>query len=493
MDLIRQYYWYFFVFVVGLSLFNIFFNLWELPIQEWDEARHGVNAYEMLKNGIWFANHYDGKPDFWNLKPPLGSWLISLSFSIFGINPFGLRFFSGLSAFLSILLIMLYAKSKYDEVTSVLSGIILSTCFSFIHVHGARTGDFDAIFTLLVLVAFILSELSNTNKYYIYASMFIFSMSFLLKSFASIIVGLLIASFFFMNRSYKKLNWYDYVLLPITAIIPVSVWVYGRYTFDGSVFFQKMFLYDLVERSTKAIEGHSSSIFFYLEPIFLKFLPWSLFFVIASIYGFFVLSKVYYKDGLTGIISLVKSRDWALVVYAISVLVPAFLVKTKTEWYVMPVFPALSIFIAKFLYLIPSRSKEFMSEGFTKLFNVVLITFFVIAETAILAQTLNPSLRVIQYKQGNLKDFVTETELQKIMYSGKIPEGAIVGIEGNITQSYYFLSKISGYKIVEIYKDSDLENVQYYITKCSNTNRFSTLYEKLHSYGAWCIVRIKSP
>ena len=75
--------------------FVTFFNLGEEPIHLFDEARHGISAYEMLQTGEYVVTTYRYEPDYWNLKPPLSEYFIALGYRIFGYNTFGFRFFSG--------------------------------------------------------------------------------------------------------------------------------------------------------------------------------------------------------------------------------------------------------------------------------------------------------------------------------------------------------------------------------------------------------------
>lgn len=51
--------------------FLLFTNLGETGISDCDEARHGINAYEMMQSGDYVVTTYRGEPDYWNLKPPL--------------------------------------------------------------------------------------------------------------------------------------------------------------------------------------------------------------------------------------------------------------------------------------------------------------------------------------------------------------------------------------------------------------------------------------
>ena len=94
---LNKYYWYIFGIGVAIFAFLCFFNLGKLPIQDWDEARHGINAYEMLRHNSIFANYFQDEFDYWNLKPPVSYWGVMLGYKIFGYNTFGMRFFSAFS------------------------------------------------------------------------------------------------------------------------------------------------------------------------------------------------------------------------------------------------------------------------------------------------------------------------------------------------------------------------------------------------------------
>lgn len=64
-------------------------------LQHWDEARHGVNGYEMFKSHNYIVNTYNYENDYFNLKPPLSYWGIILGFKLFGVSIFSMRFLFG--------------------------------------------------------------------------------------------------------------------------------------------------------------------------------------------------------------------------------------------------------------------------------------------------------------------------------------------------------------------------------------------------------------
>ncbi|MED1487887.1 ArnT family glycosyltransferase [Bacillus smithii] len=94
--------------LLSVACYNIFFNLGKFPIYSWDEARHGVNAYEMLRQGNFIVNTYRYKMDYWNLKPPLSYWAIMLGYKTAGFNALGLRLISGICAMLTIIIVGIF-------------------------------------------------------------------------------------------------------------------------------------------------------------------------------------------------------------------------------------------------------------------------------------------------------------------------------------------------------------------------------------------------
>src|SRR3954469_23592 len=84
--------------VLGLMAWNVFAGLGNVALNDSDEARYGVSAWEMLQNHSYIVTTYAGEREYWNLKPPLGYWLMALSFRLFGPTPFALRFPSALCA-----------------------------------------------------------------------------------------------------------------------------------------------------------------------------------------------------------------------------------------------------------------------------------------------------------------------------------------------------------------------------------------------------------
>lgn len=403
-----------FLLVLLIASVNLFINLGNDPVKDWDEARHGITSAEMLKNGDWIRTTYLGQADYWNLKPPLGIWTIAASFAAFGVNPFALRFPSALSAWFCVLLVMLIAQRRYSKTVAVLAGLILSTTFAFIHVHSGRTGDFDAMLTLfLTLEIFLLTVCKDGGKKALfYLAVLTVPLAFLLKSFAAIMPLGILLLFVVFEKYYKKLTVRDWIVTGLILALPIAGWAVARFLQDGFTFLSQMAGYDLLKRGTTALEGHASSVFYYFEPFLLYAFPWSwvfVFFLFFSIkiirgrkgrFGGFSFSS-YFNDPLNWI--------WLAVPVAV-----VFLVRTKTAWYLDPVYPAMAVFAAwhvnRFLAGLKNRPT-------IRIICLTLAGFLVLTEGVILAFHFNPVLSLALNRGGNFSSLEREIRFQKLVLS----------------------------------------------------------------------------
>lgn len=128
-----------------LVLIYTLYPISQFDVNEWDEARNGVNAYEMYQNHDYLNLHYGGKPDSWNAKPPLLTWCIVLCYKIFGFNEFALRFPSVLFSIGFFIYYYELMKRLANEYMAFACCILLLSCKAILGHHVGITGDFDAL------------------------------------------------------------------------------------------------------------------------------------------------------------------------------------------------------------------------------------------------------------------------------------------------------------------------------------------------------------
>jgi 4-amino-4-deoxy-L-arabinose transferase-like glycosyltransferase len=248
---------FFFLIVVIYSV-NLFYNLGQ-SINDFDEGRHGVSAYEMVKSGNYIVNTYNYKTDYWNLKPPLSFWAIAIGYKFIGFTPLGLRIGSAIFALITIIIIGLYIRYKYDSLSSIISMMVLSTSIQYLLIHGARTGDADSLYIMFFTIAIISMLLSDISLNWLYLTGLSFSLAFLTKSWHAGCIPIILLVYLVITGMLTKLKLKNWFLLFIAALVPILIWGFIRFQYDGWTFFQKMITYDLLQRGSSAIEGHKEN------------------------------------------------------------------------------------------------------------------------------------------------------------------------------------------------------------------------------------------
>jgi 4-amino-4-deoxy-L-arabinose transferase-like glycosyltransferase len=330
-----------FIVLLAGAGYNVFYHLEAFPIYSWDEARHGVSAYEMLKKGNFIVNTYRGHTDYWNLKPPLSFWAIMAGYKLVGYNALGLRFSSAIFSLLTIIMVAFFVFKKYGKLASILTTLVLSTCTQYLINHSSRTGDADSLYVFLFSIAILSLMQFNQNKKWLYVSGLAFAFAFLTKSWHSGNIVMIIGLYLLLTGQYKRLSLKNWLLLLLSMILPILVWGAFRYQYDGLEFFKGMIMYDLLQRSGTSIEGHVGGILYYLG-ILLRFFRYWLF-----ILCFLVVSGLFKKDFQFKKLITSEKKDamigiilWALIPFLIFTIA-----KTKIRWYILPIYPALSIIL----------------------------------------------------------------------------------------------------------------------------------------------------
>jgi 4-amino-4-deoxy-L-arabinose transferase-like glycosyltransferase len=143
---------------LSFAICNAFAFTSSTKVMEWDEARRGVTAFEMLERGDFAVQRYRGEVDTFSVKPPLGLWAIAASYRVFGFNRFALRFPSGLAAVLTVVVVAWIAFRLFGGDAAAAAALVLATTPPFFVEHSARGGEYDAplAFLIALLVAAVL-------------------------------------------------------------------------------------------------------------------------------------------------------------------------------------------------------------------------------------------------------------------------------------------------------------------------------------------------
>lgn len=343
---IEKYYWIWFAFLTAMTAFLCFRCLGIGAIDSWDEARHGISAYEMIRNKNYLVNTFMGDADYWNVKPPLSFLTIAAGFSLFGYTAVGLRFFSALSYLVTVLFTGLFAR-RYGKITSLLTMLFLTANYFPFKAHLVRAGDADSLYLLLFTLAMLSMLKIKENQRWLYVCGLCFSLAFLTKSFHAGMIAAVGGLFLLLTGEMKKMRPRIWAGFLATALLPIFLWAVLRFQYDGMTFFRKMYEADLAGRTASGgLEGHGFPFTFYLTSIFWNF---------DYIYGFLSLAVI--LGILYLLIRPIRKADTpmpgtdqkGILLWLFVPLLGFSLVSTKLMWYVYPCIVPLCLLASVFL------------------------------------------------------------------------------------------------------------------------------------------------
>lgn len=440
-NFIEKYYWIFFAGMVAVTGFLCFRCLDVAYVSSWDEARHGVTAYEMMQNGNYIVNTFGYEPDYWNLKPPLSFYGIILGFKIFGYSVMGLRFYSACAYLITCVLIGLFLK-KYHKLTSLIGMCFLCCNYYVLGFHCARSGDADAIFLMFFVIA-MLAMLEIPKKHWkLYVCGFCFACAFLSKSFHAGVIVAIGGLYLLLTGEITKIKLKEWIYFFLSFLIPLGIWFVARYSQDGMTFFTEMVMTDLLSRSSSASEGHAGGFLFYYDAYFKDFGKIYPYLLIAAAVG-----MVFY--GIRAIIDrkLPAEQRKEVIGYGLWLIIPFLffsVVSTKLVWYGYPIFIPLSmiaaIFIGRFL------TEELFCENTV---TVLLKSAFAIACVYVIATNMYSTyLYAVREIHGDeMQMFIAESVERDSEYAGlnAYVEAAQEIADGTVwNQHVRFMAEISG-------------------------------------------------
>jgi hypothetical protein len=333
--LVVSHYWPCVLLVMALTTFNVFWRLSTTAIASMDEGRYGVAASEMLNAHELLVPTYGGRTEYWNLKPPLGYWLIEASYTLFGRTAWALRFTSALCAWGVVMLTMTLCRRRFGRRAAILAGVMVATCFGFLSNHGARSGDLDAALTLLMTLAlFQVPNLRDSPTSRLIWSLLL-ALGFLLKSFA--ILPFALASIIYLAwSSGERIPWWRWMPAVALFVAIVGGWALMRTLEEGTPYFViRMSYEDLFMRATHSIDDGSYVPWGYTGALLDRFAPWP----IVVLLGWCVRRSA--------VQARTHQSDWRLLLlWALVPLCLFSLARTQHHWYLDPTYPAWAILAA---------------------------------------------------------------------------------------------------------------------------------------------------
>lgn len=336
-------------------------------VKIWDESSGAQNAIEMMANKKYFVVHADGKPDHLDVKPPLALWLKIISYKIFGINEFSVRFPTIAAFWVIMLLFVIFAiwYLKAPEIAWIILFIIASSR-GFIIYHIARHGDPDTLLTTFVtgyiLSFFIVLEKFPENylKYLILTGISVVCAVFT-KSVAGLapLAGIAVYTLFLKN-GIRLLNSLSFYLTVLAVVGIILAYYLGRELSDPG-YLRSVFRLEInVISEYPGTPKHPEPGYYIAWLWKIGFRPWIFFTPVIIVPLLFSKNKVNKRlilYSFTGAVVYLIGQSSALM---------------KNHWYIAPVYPFLWLMLAVSFYEIYQLVVTWIKPS---LLRIVLLLF----------------------------------------------------------------------------------------------------------------------
>ncbi len=356
--------WILVAFLLGFCSILYFINLDQWDLWGPDEPRYAEVSREMVMGGDWILMHYNG--EVYADKPPLFFWAIALSSYLWrGFTAFSVRFPSAFFGTLTVLLTFILGKNLFSIQTGFFSGLILATSLEFAIL--STRASIDATLTFFITTSILCfiqwfqwrkeknKLIERLIRYGFYMGM---AFATLTKGPVGFILPLLVGLIYLSTRKdwsgIKELKLLPGMLF-CTAI--VLCWYLPAVIKGGEKYLHETLFIHTIDRFAKGI-AHVQPIYYYFLKFPMNYLPWIVFLPFAIAYGISNKNRNQRKEFF--LIFL-----WFIVVFTFF-----SLSKGKRPIYILPLYPAASLMIGKFLddsisvSMIQDESKWFLFPFF---------------------------------------------------------------------------------------------------------------------------------
>jgi len=329
-------------------------------VVETSDARYAEIGREMFRSGDWLhpllldIHHYH--------KPPITYQITALGYGLFGVTPFGARFFLQISVLLQVLLVYLIAKElKLGERVARWAALIY---FSFpLVLASSRNLTTDSFLTTFVLAAIYswIRFRREGQAAWLYAMSVLLGLGFLTKGPVVLIAPVLFALLWRPDLPKPKLSRRQ-KLLAFTLFVVISASWFLYLAWENPAFWNYF-----IERQT--VERFSSNVFHRREPFWyywvltpliglpwLALLPWLL----------FRSGKAWRQDPLMR--SLLLVTFIAILFFSLST--------SKRIFYILPLFGFFALMTAMAIDALPkpnARRLLWMVTGYALLLTALLL------------------------------------------------------------------------------------------------------------------------
>ncbi len=302
--------------IVLVGFFFFVFGNWIVSITSPDEGKNLDASLRMIENKDFIAPVYNCKPRF--EKPPMFYWLTDISFLTFGVNEFSARLVSGTSAIGTAILTYLLALEFTNPQVAFISALVyIMLPHNWIESKGATPEMLLTFFMVLSLYLLVKEKFT--------LAWFSMGLAFLTKGPVGVILPS--AVYFLWKRSFRFITLKGILVFLITG----TFWYILMLLKFGFAYFYKFFLYENILRFTGHKRIHMYPFWYYVPIVLGNFLPYLYAFIRAF-------------------------RRWdaklnLFLIWFLFTFIFYSVAKNKLHHYMLFLYPALSVIVARYISL----------------------------------------------------------------------------------------------------------------------------------------------
>ena len=329
---------------------------------ESSDARYAEIAREMFLSKDWLhpnlldVHHYH--------KPPVTYQITALGYSLWGINPFGARFFLQIAVLIQIILVYLLALQLNAQKQTALWASVIYFSFPLVLIasRNLTTDAFLTTFALLSIYSWVRYRKKGGIRW-LYLFAIALALGFLTKGPVVFLAPVMFAIFYNRIESSKQ-SWSIHHVIAWGLFLTVSASWFIYLAFDNPAFWDYFIGRQTVERFSHNVFNRSEPFWYFIVLAPLVGMPWLLLFP-----WFFKRSSFTFKP-LTIQSVLVLSVAIPLLFFSIST--------SKRILYILPLYPLFAILTALLLQKLPEAYSKTVLRTIGG-YALLLFTIFAIA------------------------------------------------------------------------------------------------------------------
>ena len=343
-------FWVLGLLVAAIALYT--FGIGDTALRDWDEGIVAGVARDIWQgfphSDAWLYPTIDRGQPYWN-KPPLVHWLVGFSYSLFGISEWSTRLFPALLSAGCVPLIYKIGKeifadceaSRRHRIWAIFSALVYLTLLPI--ARHSRVAMLDGVINCWFCLAIWCVLRGRKDRRWLLGTGIAVGFICLTKG---IMMGVLLGGIIviFLLWDCPKMLWSPYLFASlILGVLPAIAWYILQYFHYGQDFLGISLGKQTFNRIWEPVSHVSSPPWYYLLEITKYSLPW-LIFVPQGI-------KLAFEN---------RHLSWGklILVWSGVYLLAISLMATKLPWYVMPIYPGLSLSIGSSL-AIACQSKQY--------------------------------------------------------------------------------------------------------------------------------------